>query len=136
MIIAEFSNLCLERSTTDNVEQDTCSSDANQRFEAWRVDFFYRFEIEGTNECMAVEGADTERGANVVMEPCDFTADHQLWELSGDMRNRVLKAKHSGRCLSLSGTNELKLQPGANLVVWDCTAAPERKFYVSALDNR
>lgn len=138
LIVSEFSNLCLDQdifSPVGNIHTWFCRGSTNQRFGFYRMGLLYQIRLEHSDECLSVLGGSVVAGANVGQEPCIANAGHQLWELSGGIRNRVVKASHSGQCLSLTGSANQMLNVRANVVVEDCTIAPERRFYLSVFDQ-
>lgn len=91
---------------------------------------YYTLRAVNSEKCMAVSSASTQNGAAVVQwgdcQGAGSYGTNQEWRLvQKDSGYFSVEARHSGKCLSVSGAST---QNGATLVQWDCVEGTNQHF--------
>lgn len=79
---------------------------------------YYRVRNQNSGQCLAVPGADTTAGRQVVQWPCSTLPDH-YWGVEYTANGKRLVNWNSGQCLAVPGGSTGQ---GTQVVQWPCSS--------------
>ncbi|GGV01633.1 RICIN domain-containing protein [Kitasatospora aureofaciens] len=99
---------------------------ANYQFNAYNFNWYHVVNYN-SGQCLAVPGASTTAGTQVIQWPCGTWADH-YWAFGIDTSNGKLHIinYNSGQCLAIPGASTTA---GAHVIQWPCGTWPDHYWH-------
>jgi len=142
-LVAKHSGKCLDvRGISQGngavVQQYTWNGGDNQQWFIQRLDNgYYKLVAKHSGKCLDVSGISKDNGAAIIQYDW-WGGDNQQWDIvpvadgitSGSYYKLI--AKHSGKCLDVSGISK---DNGAAIIQWDWWGGDNQQWFIQKLDN-
>lgn len=135
-LVAAHSSKCLDAAgpVSDaahiTVQQHACDAGRPQGFTLTEGGSYYKISIDGSGDCLDVEGGSTENEALVIRAACNGDASQEWLPLPQDNGTHFLVNRRSGRCLDVPrlSKDDLSLQQ------YTCNVGGNQRWVLASLE--